>query len=334
MIHIIKHGQKYYLDGSPIPVLSKPIIDKLYITVNFPPEDHEQIIHNFKELEQIGYAEVNKISAFSHNLKISKNFPDYEGEALIQCNPKKAGNNFFRLEMTPSRIDLNNLKTILDKLLPGGYAGVLENGKVNRIDLTVDIVNISVAEMIATYPKMRVERHFGMGFKKQTKVIGSPQSNKSITLYDKVQQLKAFNGKHKGTPSPIPIGNLTRLELSLKRTKKSLAGISVLPNPFKPLSLVAYPGCLSSKNYNPLWTLFLNACQDHGYKAALAHFNKADKAIYAHRLKHEGKSEWWKPDVVWKGLQDAMEELKNVKGYSPKTFGVIGLEPPLEDPFA
>jgi hypothetical protein len=333
MIHIKKHGQNCYIDGSLIPVLSKPFIDKLYITVKFLPESHEKIISGFTELEQNGDGLKCYKAAYEHNLKISKNFPDYAGEALLQCSPntKKKDYNFFRLEMTPSRIDLNNLKTILDKTVPDGYEGVLKNGKVTRIDLSVDITNIAVSEIIATYPKMRVERHFGMGVKKQTKILGSPASNKSITLYDKVQEQKVFNKKHADTPNKLSKGNLTRLELSLKKTKITLAEIAVSPNPFKPLSLVAYPGCLSLKNYNPLWTLFLNVCQDHGGKAALAHFNKNDKDVYSYRLKHEGKSDWWKPGILWEGIQEAIEGLKIIKGNTPKISGVIGGEPAIEE---
>jgi hypothetical protein len=124
------------------------------------------------------------------------------------------------------------------------------------------------------------------------------------------------------------VGELTRLEISLKRTKATLAGITKLANPFKPLSLVAYPGCMSGKSYDPLWTLFLNVCEDCGEKTALAHLNKADQKISKDRLTKEGKTDWWKPDYVWQGILAAIMGLEQVKGFNPTINGVIGNEPP------
>jgi hypothetical protein len=331
MIHIKKGGNACYSNGCLVPVLGIPFIDKLYITVEFLPEHHTQIISNFEELIESGYGLKSNKSAYGHNLKISGNFPNYEGEALIQCSPHKSKYNFFRLEMTPARIDMDNLKTILDKALPGGYAGVLKNGRVNRMDLSVDIANVSVAEIIARYPKMRVERHFGMGIKNQTKILGSPTGKKSFTLYDKQKQLQTFKAKHPGTTTALPVGKLTRLEMSIKKTNKTLDNILVLPNPLKHLTLVAYPGSMTSKSYDPSWSLFLSVCEDRGVKAALDHFNPIDKAVYALRLKQEGKSEWWQPEIVWQGLQEAIEGLKIVKGNTPCTQVVIGNEPGIAD---
>jgi hypothetical protein len=273
-------------------------------------------------------ADYTNKTQYQHNCKLSSNYAAYEGEASIHCvpPPKKKGYNFFRLAMNPARVDLNYIKTELDKILPGGYAGLMKKGRVTRIDLTVDAYDIRIFEIIAAYPKMRVESHYGMGSNKQSKVIG--KYNKIITLYDKKQQLaEIMKNKSPFTYGlTMPEGYLTRIEIQLNRTNTNLKGILTLPNPFKPLSLVAYPGSMSPKNYDPMWTLFLAACQDHGRKTALTHFNAADKKKYKARLENEGKSDWWKPVEVWKGLPAVIDSILSVKGYGPK-FNCVGQEP-------
>lgn len=322
---VIKKGnQKFYTGGHLVPLLTTPIIDKLYLTLDIPVHQQDQIISNLKKLAEAGYGIEIVKPAYTHNLKISQNFPDYEGEGIIQCAPTytskpdavKKSYRYFRLGMTPSRIDLSNMKKILDQLLPDGYTGLLENGKVNQIDFTVDIKHIKVAELIASYPKLRVERHYGMGIAKQTKRLGN--NNKIVTLYDKKLQTNKYKKTHAATDTiTLPGYELTRLELRIKDTKKRLDEILQLPNPFKPLSLIAFPGSMSPKNYDPLWLLFLSVCEDRGVKSALEHFNSSDKKAYALRLQQEGKKEWWQPDLVWEGIKKAITALYNVKGYTP-----------------
>lgn len=326
-VKIKKNEKLHYTDGSPVPTVTDIFIDKLFITADYPEADHAQIIQNFY-LAKDNNAGYSKKTQYKHNCTLSSNYAAYEGEASIHClpPPKKKGYYFFRLAMNPARVDLNYIKTELDKILPGGYAGLLAKGRVTRIDLTVDVYDVRIFEIIAAYPQMRVESHYGMGSNKQSKVIG--KHNKIITLYDKKQQLTEIT-KNKSPFTlnlPMPPGHLTRIEIQLNRTNKNLAGILTFPNPFKPLLLVAYPGSMSPKNYDPMWTLFLAACQDHGRKAALTHFSAADKKHYKARLENEGKSDWWKPEELWKGLPAVIDSILNVKGYGPKV-NCIGQEP-------
>jgi hypothetical protein len=288
----------------------------------------------FLEIFEIGWGmEYSHKSSYEFNLTISGNFPDYEGVASIHCLPKnsatvtgdtpstlkgdKIKKNFFRLECDPARVDLANLKTILDQILPEGYLGLLKKGKVNRIDLSVDVANIKVAEVIASYPKLQVAYNYGKGINAQSKYIGSAKSNQQICLYDKVAQMAEMVKKFPGAVLPDPKTPLTRVEMRVKKTNKTLQEIVALPNPLKKLSLNAFLGSHSPKHYDPLWSLFLSACQDHGLKYALAHFSKKDALSIRIRFENEGKSDWWKPAAVWKYLQAEILELFKVTGNAP-----------------
>jgi len=207
----IKKGDKiYYTNKSLVPILGKPFIDKLFITLDIPVNQQQQVMDKFIEIFDNGWAtEYSHKSSYVYNLTISDNFPDYEGAASIHCLPKNNANvagdapstikgdkikkNFFRLECNPARVDLANLKTILDQILPGGYIGLLNKGKVNRIDLTVDVATMKVAEVIASYPKLQVAYNYGKGINSQSKYLGSPKSNQQICLYDKIAQMEEID---------------------------------------------------------------------------------------------------------------------------------------------
>jgi len=180
-VKIKKNEKLQYIDGSSVPTVSNIFIDKLFITADYPEADQAQIIHNF-HLVKDNNAGYSKKTQYKHNCTLSSNYAAFEGEASIHClpPPKKKGYNFFRLAMTPSRVDLNYIKTELDKILPGGYSGLMEKGRVTRIDLTVDVQDVRIFEIIAAHPKMRVESHYGMGSTKQSAY--SDESDRSSVL--------------------------------------------------------------------------------------------------------------------------------------------------------
>ena len=323
------------MNKSLVPILGKPFIDKLFITLDIPENLQQQVKDKFLEIFDNGSGkEFSHKSSYEFNLTISDNFPDYEGAASIHCCPKntnsKSGDeakkttedkikkNFFRLVCNPARVDLDNMKTILDQILPEGYLGLLHKGKVNRLDLSVDVANMKVAEVIASYPKFQVAYTYGKGINSQAKYIGAAKSNKQICLYDKVVQMSEMVKKFPGAIPPDPKTPLTRIEMRLKKTNKTLLEIIAMPNPLKKLSLNAFLGSHSPKNSDPLWTLFLSACQDHGLKYAVAHFSKKDAASIKKRFENEGKSDWWKSAMLWKELQVAIKELFKVVGNAPK----------------
>jgi hypothetical protein len=101
----------------------------------------------------------------------------------------------------------------------------------------------------------------------------------------------------------------------------SLSELGALPNAFSALSLTAYPEAKSLKKYDPLWSLFLSSCRFEGLENALLHLNDEDREKYMNLLQTEGKSEWWNPEKVWKGLPEAVGKIIKVKG------GIKFLEP-------
>lgn len=320
-VFVIKEGKpKEYLFGQVVPQVGNLFIDKLYMTYQIPANLHEVIKARFQDaLTQGNGITAFKVSktGYKNNIKLST---EEEGDVLIQCAPYKSGLNFFRLECTPSKVDMNILKTQLDFILKasGGYSGLIKKGVVTRIDFTVDAAYINPTDILASYPKMKVETLFAKNGIIETKYLGSPTSNKQVVLYDKVAEM-VFSKKDFKEPMASALDHkLLRIEFRLQNSNSTLKELEALPNPFEGLSLTAYPESKSMKNYAPLWSLFLSACRFEGITKALQHLNEQDRKHYQSRLKKEGKTEWWRPVKVWEGLPDALKVITHAKGYTPK----------------
>lgn len=317
-VHVKKNGKLEYLTtGQAVPQVGKLFIDKLTMTCPVPENHHDVTIARFIETVNSGYAIKSPVLAYKHSIKLST---ANESDIFFQCAPQDPKYNFFRLECNPAKADMNYIKTQLDQILgaTGGYSGLISKGVVTRIDFTVDADYISPTDILAHYPKMKVEKHYAKNGTIETKYLGDVSSNKQIVLYDKPAEIVHANKKKgKWLKSVIPYDKRLRIEIRLCNTSRTINELLTLPNPFKGLQLSAYPEPMTMESYDSLWTLFLSACRFEGVKNALLHFNEHDREFYKKRLITEGKTNWWKPEKVWQELPAALKVVTDVKGYHP-----------------
>ncbi|WP_183360563.1 hypothetical protein [Geomonas limicola] len=295
-------------------------MDMLTMTLDIPEEDHAKTMAGFQKTKESGDGKPFSKTAYSHNLKLSS---ENEADILIHCKPtiaKQTGNKyrFFRIEFNPSKANLDNLKKNIDLILPGGYAKLMKDGIVTRIDLAVDALYLDATDIVASHPKIKVEKHYAHNGVIETKYLGAPSSSKQIVLYDKLAEIKHRNSKKgKAFKIPVPGEKIFRIEHRFFKLGCTLKDVASLPNPFTDLTLIAYPGSKSTKSQDPLWTLFLSACRFEGVPTALNHLNAERQEEFKKRLDTEGRSDWWKPEAVWQGLPLAINKIISVKGYLP-----------------
>ena len=319
-VYLKENDQKKYLKGKQlVPQVSDLFIDKLYITFNLPKEQQQKAIDTFLEAEDNGWLSnaFIKKSAYTHNWYMSTDNPIGDGAVLFQCKPKAPSHNFLRIEFNPAKADLASIKTFFDQFVPGGYSDLVSKGTCNRIDLTVDVSFLDATEIIASYPKMKTEKHIGKGGKTESKYLGATGSNKQIVIYDKRAETIAKNKKKPaGLKKPVPKHKLLRVEMRLLKLGKSLKELVGLENPLKDLTLIAFPGVLSADAYDPTWKLFLRVCDNEGTAAALSYLSGEDKKLFEERLKKEGRTDWWMPEKIWLGLSATIQKLIDVQGLS------------------
>lgn len=315
VIHRKKGDTFTYLTGQLVPQVGPLFVDMLTMTLDIPVELHAEVVAGFKKAKELGDGKYVSRTAYSSNLKLST---EVEPDVLIQCSPKIPTHRFFRIEFNPSKVNLHNLRKNIDNILPGGYSHLMSAGIVTRIDLTIDALYLDATDIIASNPKITVEKHYAKNGTIETKYLGASSSNKQFVLYDKVAEIKHSNAKKvKAFKTAIPTDKILRIEHRFLKLNCTLKGVATLPNPFQDLSLVAYPGSKSTKAYDPLWTLFLSACRFEGVETAFTHLNDEDQENFRKRLKADGRTDWWKPETVWQGLPSAIDSIVNVKGYTP-----------------
>lgn len=305
--HIVK-----YLGGPNVPQVSELFIDRLCMTLDIPASQHAETVANFHKAEQFGWGIKAKVGKYKHSLYLEDDAE--QGQILIQCKPSNSAYRFFRIEFNPHKANLWNLKKDIDNIVPGGYADLMKQGMVTRIDFTVDVSYLDATDIIASHSKIEVESLYAKNGSIESKYLGASSSNHQTLLYDKVAEIVHSNKKKpKGCKVPVPTNKLLRVEYRHLKSYCTLQEHETLNNPFVDLTLFAFPELKSEKRYDPLWTLFLATCRYKGVKNALSHFNEDDKSIYLKRLKAEGKTDWWNPKKIWDGLPAAIEFVMNAK---------------------
>ncbi|GFO58752.1 hypothetical protein GMST_10770 [Geomonas silvestris] len=324
MVVYIKKGDKtHYLSGDLVPQVGVLFVDMLTMTLDIPEKDHGTVIAKFQKAKENGDGKWIKKTAYQFCLKLSG---VDEADILVECCPTTSKNDknsyrFIRIEFNPAKVNLPNLRKNIDFIIPGGYALLMKQGIVTRIDLTVDASYLDATDVVAMNPKVKVERHYAKNGTIETKYLGASSSNKQTVLYDKVAHLKHLNAKkEKALKTPLPPHNIFRIEQRLLKLNCTLNAVASLPNPFTDLTLIAYPGAKLTDAYSPLWTLFLSACRFEGVNAALQHLSPEHQEEFKRRLHKEGRSDWWKPGKVWEGVSAAIKVILTVKSNSPSSL--------------
>lgn len=293
------------------------VCDKLTLTCDLPEKLHMQVIDNFKEVKsypQGAYGYSCKLNELGVNPIPYKEFSESEDKltsAFLQCAPSKKGHSFFRLDCNPAKVDMFDLKYIIDNNFLNfkgiGFDYLLQHGKVTRIDLAIDTLHEAANEFLYDYPKMRrVEVvHTKSG---RTEYLGGKyKSGKRIVIYDRVQAIKHSNSKkfYDAYKEPIPEMPILRVEFRLKPNLK-FKDILEMGNPFDGLGLSLFDKL--EKGDDSMWSLFLALARFEGAQATLARLPKALKKEYVDRLK-QGKVGWWKPKEIWSQFPSVIQSI-------------------------
>ena len=100
MTVIVKNqGKETYITGQEVPKVSPLFIDMLTMTLSIPHEFHPSVVTGFQKAYDVGWGKKFPKTAYSHNLKLTADFPHDEGNVLIQCSPKILTHNFFRIDV-------------------------------------------------------------------------------------------------------------------------------------------------------------------------------------------------------------------------------------------
>lgn len=281
-----------------------PKIDKLSITYDIPTNEHqvvkEMLWGLMKEGDLFSSAKASKANRYKTRAILTH--PMTGREILIEVDPKAAKANvpFVRLEFNPDKLGPEGVSFVqqqLEAIFLGNHPwqAIATSGKVTRIDLALDLLNIPIDQLVVSSTKGgKSHCYYSAAGALETaylEIKGKKAGPKVV--YDKAQQLADAkrNPKFEGVPH-------TRIEVHVK-TQRSIAKLGTLPNPFVGLD-VSYPafvGKPSGQEHH--WNHFLDSVRYRGRDGALALIpDAATRNAYADALDAAQKA-FWRPAKLW-----------------------------------
>ena len=214
---------------------------------------------------------------------------------------------------------MGNVKAYMDLICKDGYQRIMEYGDLTRIDLTVDINNAYIDNLLFYYPGISCSERYDKSGKLETLYLGKKACKKRWCIYDKIAEIKRKNIDktiyclhHK---EKVPDHPITRIEYRINPKKKGihLDDLTTMKNPFKALKLAVYKFPELSK-YDYIWHLFFDSCRHRGLQQALLILPKDIRKKFKDKLNEKKllkKLFWWKPDATWDQLPSLIEKFKN-----------------------
>jgi hypothetical protein len=310
------HGYWHMRNSGYKVSVQKPVIDRLAVT--YPVDDNEvrEGIRTSLNLCAISPDEKSfeyaKAASFKHSnrYQLSVDFVATNGHrALIQCDPKKGQSSapFFRVELFPGIINKQGVKELNEALHYFSlgnieYSNLVKYGKVTRLDIAVDLVNIGIDQMVLSTAKLgKTIRFYGLTDKLETVYLAAKKGGGSrLYAYDRRQRMLDCDSEPEHGETPC-----TRIEVQTK-SQKPIVELPELSNRLdvidvRDLAVSEYP----EEEYH--WSLFEESCRYRGVDGALSFFPEDVRNSYVAALANE-QSEIWRSDKLWSYWPEVVEK--------------------------
>lgn len=291
----------------------KPFIDWISIVIT-PPDKDQHHIHN------AFWSAVDDPELFADALSAEKKAAGSgfnKAKRLVLPSvmaPKKRPTLFIRylkeqnrisklrLDFVPVDLGPNGmieLHVAIHTILPDGWAYVVEHGRITRIDVAIDLPDLTM-DSIQLKPKKtaHTQKWFPDG-QLETIYIGKPGSNQTA-IYDRSKKREKL-----GQDMPPCL----RIERRIKPAGMKLTNLPAMKNPFTGTALlIALPGPFNPQKVND-WSMFSDSVKERGLSAALALLPKDRRAAYKTYIEAHALPAW-DPLEIWERWKPMLEELK------------------------
>ena len=272
--------------------VSPLISDKASFTLVVNQEHEEDIAYVMNELITSGHAKKTYKGMYWLSIEVLLGAFN-EQRILVQCKPKKTEMSFFRVEFNPSKVNMAEVRSYVDLILPYGYTQLIKQGVCTRIDATVDVHNVEIDNLLIWMPSIRKTSGYYKDGKTETYYLGPKASPRLICIYDKVAEIKARNSK-KLIKTEVPDHPITRIELRLK-TRPPAKALPGIPNLFKKIGISNIGAHMSDDH---AFRMFIKASRAEGAQNVLLDLPEELRKKYRKRLA-TGSPQWWDTDNIW-----------------------------------
>ena len=230
---------------------------------------------------------------------------------LIQCTAGKSKVAFLRFEFNPNRIGPEGVARFRELLpeITGGkvnYEQLANAGKVTRIDIAVDLINIDMEDLLVTTPKPGVTMgYFGVTGKTETKYLNINKKGSNLYVYDRREHLRKLHQQGVGSGPEYGDTKHTRVEVRTK-ADKPIVSLPGLQNRLTGIDLIDIEAAEPPEQEHH-WRLFQDSCRYRGLGGALELLPGDVREDYEAAIKAVS-GELWQPERLWGLWADAVEK--------------------------
>jgi hypothetical protein len=286
-------------------------VDKLSITVRNPNSVYKNsikfggTIDHAKEFLKAAYTAINDTSVFPqakhspYKINVHMAISSSAHRVLLQMDPKQPEKYpFARFEFNPVKLGDGGLAEFAANCISffdTGYEYVWDHGRVSRMDVAIDLHDVTVGQMRFLSKGWTTQKTVDTGGQFQTIYIGK-STGQQTKVYNKLLQLNLSNS--------VPV---TRIERSLKASHP-LATLHTLKNPFGHLTL-AHAVPKAPQTLEPhMWELISDSITMRGPAGAMSLLPKDLRRIVVKHL-DATSPDYWTPVEFWKHWPDALAPL-------------------------
>lgn len=286
-----------------------PFIDRMRVSINFEPgEMAEEVQSNIwaQVADKDAFTQVASKGSYNAAWRIKiasalklKHYPLMQYRYVDKCAARLAI-DFAPDDLGPDGLDLMHiaLKSIVD----GGWVAFVELGKVNMIEVTVDLHGVPMGGFHVLPQQTTTVKSWSNAGKLETLYLGKKQGN-FTRIYDR--------GKKRASKKQAwAHGHVTRVERVLKGQEIPVASLANLDNVFAGIKMVDLPPTAPPEGKGYIWDLFCDAVAQRGLPAALKVL-PADtyRKNYRKWLAQHPKP-WWQPEEIWAEWGPMIEKTK------------------------
>lgn len=284
------------------------LCDKISITVPLKPLEHQHVISSLDKLKSDGYAMSKYIQKPMYKLNLVLDVGEQHKQMLlVQAQPLKPNMSFLRIEFNPAKVDMYSVEKYLNAVIPdGGYLRAINTGTCTRLDLTVDIHNAELNDILVSAGCFRVTQNYYDKGHLQTAYLGSKSSSESICIYDKAAQLEKVDTKDH-VKLDTPVYPITRVEIRLRR-RFAAKYLPQIENPFSKIVISRISSKVITAELRDVLILFVHSSKISGAQTSLNLLTPPTRKKVT-RFLQSNNLPCWQPDIFWKQWSDVVSKV-------------------------
>jgi hypothetical protein len=220
---------------------------------------------------------------------------------LVQCSPLTSADSLLRFEFNPNGIGPGAVKAFRQfvPMLTAGhfdYPALATQGKVTRLDIAVDLVNIDIEDLLIATPKPGVTKsYFGLSGKVETKYLNVNKKGSRTYVYDRRALLDKLNAEGLGELSEFGTAKYTRVEVRTE-VGTPITAMANMSNRLLKLDLFDIEAATPPEQPHH-WRLFQDSCRYRGLAGALALLPEEVRSAYQATIK--SAESLWRATELW-----------------------------------